>query len=408
MKQDYSPLSILKDLIQIPSQNPMGQEVSGVGWLESEMSQWLCEFFERINVLYEYHEIESDRGNVVARIEGCPSKPVILLDAHQDTVPAGGMTIDPFVPVESDGRLFGRGSSDVKGAMASILATVASIVGSSEPSTRYPTIIVSCSCDEERGQKGAKDLASKICLSEELRSPVLIQKPDFVIVSEPTDLNVVVAHKGTVRWKALTDGLACHSSDPSGGKNAIYEMGRVLDALERYATQLSEEGRDHALCGRPTLSVGRIAGGQSVNIVPDCCTIEIDRRVVPGEQIDEVIQNAERYVRDNTDAAFRFLSPDTTCVPLTDENNRELAKQLSHSTGEITGSSRIIGVPFATHAPRFANLDIPTVVFGPGSISQAHTEDEWIEIWQLDLAHRSMLSFLRSVESNAENRTGAK
>ena len=143
---DELPISILKKLIQIASQNPMGHQRTGAGWSEKALSEWLCRFFDRHNVPHRYDEIESNRGNVVAWLKGNPDRPTVLLDAHQDTVPADGMTIDPFTPDEREGRLYGRGACDVKGAMASILATVVRL-NRVDPADRA-TLIVSLTCDE--------------------------------------------------------------------------------------------------------------------------------------------------------------------------------------------------------------------------------------------------------------------
>lgn len=366
-------------------------ELSAGQWFEAGMTQWLCEFFERLNVTHEVHEIEPNRANVIARIEGDPAAPTVLLDAHQDTVPVPSQ--ESFCPIEKDGRLYGRGACDVKGAMAAILSTVAELKASD--SREHASVIVSCTCDEERGQKGARNLISQFEKPLDERSPLLKQLPHMAIISEPTELNVVVAHKGTVRWKVATGGVAAHSSDPTQGRNAIYAMAEVVQALQQYATELSNSSVSHPLCGRPTLSVGRIEGGKSVNIVPDACIIEIDRRVVPGELLEDVMPDAERFVRERCAADFEFLPPDTTSRPLVDDANIDFAQQLSDSTKRIAGVSSIIGVPFATHAPRFAATEIPTVVYGPGSIRQAHTDDEWIDLNQLDLAKRCLLQFLK-------------
>ncbi|MEZ6088265.1 MAG: M20/M25/M40 family metallo-hydrolase [Pirellulaceae bacterium] len=212
MSSSETALSILKQLIAIPSQNPMGHEPVGSGWLEAGMSNWLRQFFTSHSIPHEYHEIEPERGNVVAFLAGEPERPTILLDAHQDTVPVAGMTIEPYAPVESRGRLYGRGACDVKGSMAVILSVLLKLKASRQ---KHAPVLVSLTCDEERTQKGAADLVRRLHQPENERSPLLRHRPAMAIVSEPTDLNVVVAHKGTVRWKIKTHGIAAHSSDPS-------------------------------------------------------------------------------------------------------------------------------------------------------------------------------------------------
>jgi acetylornithine deacetylase len=386
-----SPLEIARQLIQIPSQNAMGHARQGTLWSEQAISRWLCDFFARHNVIHRYDEIESGRGNVVAWLPGRDDAPTVLLDAHQDTVPTEGMTIEPFSPVVKDGRLFGRGACDVKGPMASILAVVARLA--KQPDRDGAGVIVSLTCDEEFGQLGAIDLAKRLGTP----SDVLPRTPDMAIVAEPTSLNAVVAHKGVLRWRIQTDGVAVHSSRPSAGRNAIYAMADVVAALRDIASELEASGPKHPLCGGPTLIVGTIHGGQSVNIVPDSCLIEIDRRLVPGESADVISKDIETQLRRRTDSAFRMLPPDTVCGPLVDDDNRNLADQLTGCARDVCGTSETIGVAYTTHAPKFAAAGIPTVVFGPGSIDQAHTEDEWIEIEQLDQSAEILQRFVSTI-----------
>lgn len=370
----------------------MGHEPVGSGWFEAGMSRWLCAFFEQHSLPYVYHEIESGRGNVVARIAGDSSRPTVLVDAHQDTVPVEGMIIDPYDPVEDQGRLYGRGSCDVKGSMAAILAAVQRLI---PLNGKHAPVLLSFTCDEERTQLGATELARQLSLPSEERSPVLPNNPQFAIVCEPTDLNVVVAHKGTVRWKIRVSGVPAHSSNPSLGVNAIYRMAKLIGCLETYANEIQQSGITHPLCGGRTMSVGTIHGGASVNIVPDQCTIEIDRRLVPGELADDAIRNVEQYLCQHCgDIDFEFLPIDTVSNPLLDRDNATLCQRLLQATAPTVANRQAIGVPFGTHAPRIAALDIPTVVFGPGSIAQAHTKDEWIEIQQLDDAVEILVRFL--------------
>lgn len=356
----------------------MGHPHSGPDWSEQRVSQWLCEFLAGHNVTHRYFEIESGRGNVVAWLPGTPDGPTVLLDAHQDTVPTSGMTIEPFTPIERDGRLFGRGACDVKGAMASMLAAAIRLAG--EGKQTRANVILSMTCDEEFGQLGAIDLAKRLGND----SAVMPRVPDLAIVSEPTDLNVVIAHKGVLRWRIKTSGTSVHSSRPDAGVNAVYAMAKIVSALESIADQLSIHGPRHPLCGQPTLIVGTIRGGQSVNIVPDECHIEIDRRVLPGESIDVISQQTEQAIRELADVPFEMLPPDTLCDPLMDRDNHELAETLRNHATDVAGHSQAVGVAYTTHAPKFAAIGIPTVVFGPGSIDQAHTKDEWIETQQLD------------------------
>jgi acetylornithine deacetylase len=163
-------------------------------------------------------------------------------------------------------------------------------------------------------------------------------------------------------------------------------MASVVRCLEEYAAWLPESRPAHPLCGPATLSVGRIEGGSSVNVVPDACSIEVDRRVIPGEENYAVKDEIATFLRDRLD--FEVLHDEPYCAspPLGDELNGDLAQALMRSITSVVGERRIIGVPFGTHASRFARANVPSVVFGPGDIAQAHTKDEWIEISQLEQA----------------------
>jgi acetylornithine deacetylase len=377
------PLSLLCDLVAIPSVNPMGRDLSGPEYYETRISDYLESFFRRIEVPYVRVEVSPGRSNLIARIDRPGARTTVLLDAHQDTVPVDGMTIAPFEPVERDGRLYGRGTCDVKGGMASMLAAFARIAA--ERPKNAPHVVMSCTCDEEFTATGARKLAG-LWQSPEARAALLAPKPDVCVVAEPTDLNIIVAHRGAIRWKLKTTGRACHSSRPSEGVNAIYKMAEVLLCLERYADELPRMVPAHPLCGPATLSVGRITGGISVNTVPDECLIEIDRRVLPGEDPQQVIPHLTTYLRERLDVDFEMLPPWLDGATLSDDNNGAWSDRLMTEITAVAGPREKQGAWYGTNASRFAAAGVPSLVFGPGSISQAHTVDEWIEIDQLRLA----------------------
>ena len=374
------PLSILKELISIPSINPMGRDVSGEEFFEGRMTAWLKAYLTYHRMPCEVVEVVAGRANVITRIDSPSASRTVLLDAHQDTVPVDGMTIPPFEPTQRDGRIYGRGSCDVKGGLAAMLSAVTRLANERPPG--MPNVVMSMTCDEEATSLGINHLVA----SWKGQVPpyrLLPQRPDIAIVAEPTLLDIVVAHRGATRWKISTAGRACHSSRPSDGINAIYRMARVLRCLEEYGLCLPASRRAHPLCGPATLSVGLISGGSSVNVVPDSCVIDIDRRVLPGE--DGLTARAEviAFLENQLDFEIRHDEPYCLSSPLGDELNGELAQQLMSSVSSIAGLKNIIGVPFGTHASRIAADHVPAVVFGPGDIAQAHTKDEWIAIDQL-------------------------
>ena len=382
------PLTLLQDLIAIPSVNPMGNTFSGPQYLEHKLTEWLVDFFQRLGVSCEVQDVADGRCNVIARLDIGPAFPTIMLEAHQDTVPVDGMTIEPFAPLVKNGRVYGRGACDVKGGMAAMLSAFARIVR--EDTNANTNVIISCTCDEEFTAKGARHLAQQWSCDQDTKS----SRPDFCIVAEPTDLNVIVAHRGVVRWKIQTHGRACHSSRPQDGHSAIYDMAHMITALEKYADILQNHSEPHPLCGSPSLSIGKITGGTSVNIVPDLCEIEIDRRSIPGECSTKLLEEMEQFLRSETSVDFTFLPPWIDSPSLADDLNLELADKLLNTINSIVAQPRAKqGAWYGTDASTFAAAGVPAVVFGPGSIAQAHTADEWIEIDQLRLASEIYYQF---------------
>lgn len=374
------PLPLLKDLVSIPSVNPMGRDVSGPEYFEGRITAYLEAHLSRLNVPFEIVETAPGRANVLARLDASGPAKTVILDAHQDTVPVDGMTIPPFTPTEQDGRVYGRGSCDVKGGLAAMLAAFTRLA--TQRPAGMANVVLSCTCDEEATSLGINHLVG----SWTGKSPayrLCPQRPDVAIVAEPTELDIVVAHRGATRWKLHAAGRACHSSRPAEGINAIYRMARVLKCLEEFAAWLPGSRPAHRLCGPATLSVGLISGGSSVNVVPDACVIEIDRRVIPGEENLQVQAELAAYLKERLDFDLVHDEPYCMSPPLGDDLNGDLAQQLSRSIAAVVGPRRITGVPFGTHASRLARIGIPSVVFGPGNIAQAHTKDEWIAVDQL-------------------------
>ncbi|WP_166827256.1 M20 family metallopeptidase [Thalassoroseus pseudoceratinae] len=369
----------LKELIAIPSVNPMGRDITGPEYFEARVTEYLTDVFKTWGVPFKVTEITPGRANIVARWDGSNGR-TVLLDAHQDTVPVSGMTIPPFEPAERDGKIYGRGSCDVKGGLAAMLTAFGRLVH--EQPSDAATVFLSCTCDEEAGAKGVTKLAEQITQADE--SSFFWPRPEAAIVAEPTNLDVVVAHRGAVRWKIATTGRACHSSRPEDGINAIYRMARLLSALEEYAGLVGDSLPPHPLCGPATLSVGRIEGGASVNIVPDACVIEIDRRLIPGEDGESARQQVAEFLRSKLDFEFEMQPPWIASPPLPDDDNGALADGLLKTIESIVGPHQRVGVPYGTNGSRLAAIDVPTVVFGPGDIAQAHTKDEWIDIAELE------------------------
>ncbi len=424
---------ILSHLISIPSVNPMGGPGLGAEFGEARLTDWLEGQFQRAGLACERQTVAPGRDNLFARLDGkTPPEaggPLLLFDAHQDTVPADGMTIEPWTPSLREGRLYGRGSCNVKGGMAAMITALLRLAD--EPSSSRPTIVMSCTVNEEYGFSGIAALVGRIgnpsyeqrignpsypqrianpsaneadlrdglpirptAAPTPIHSPLLSCRPDAAIVAEPTSLDVVVAHKGVARWRLHTRGRAAHSSRPQSGDNAIYRMARVLLELERYQQEL-DAGPVHPLCGPASLSVGTIRGGASVNTVPDRATIEIDRRLRPDESLATVQQHLADNLAGQLGKNFplQWEPPYMHGPALSDEHNGPLSRRLAAVAREVGGRSERIGAAYATNAAFLAAAGVPTVVFGPGSIQQAHTADEWIALDQVQQAAEILYRF---------------
>jgi len=369
-------IRLLSDLVAIPSVNPMGRPLTGPGFLEAGMSEYLEQWFRNLGVAVERQAAAPGRDNLIARYEAPGSRTTILFDAHQDTVPTDGMTIPAFDPVIRDGKLYGRGSCDVKGGMAAMLDAFARLVR--ERPAGSASVIMACTVDEEFTHVGSSRLA-KSSLGA-----------DLAIVAEPTKLNLIDRHKGAVRWKIRTRGIACHSSTPQLGVNAIYRMGAVVSCLAEYAATLLDSTPDPVL-GPPTLSVGRIEGGLSVNVVPDWCEIEIDRRLIPGEQAGDARDRVAAFLRGRLGelSDVEFLPPWVQMPPLSpkDRQASQWVEAIQQAVSKATGHRPTVGgVPYGTDAGPLGESGLPCFVFGPGDITQAHTKDEWIELDQVQMA----------------------
>jgi acetylornithine deacetylase len=361
---------LLSDLVAIPSINPMGRGREGAEYGERALGEFVAEYLRRASIDVEVDEVAPGRPNVVARFDA-GSRETLLLEAHLDTVFADRMIIDPFRPEIRNGRLYGRGACDTKGSLATFLHVLRSCAeGKQKPALN---ILLVATADEEYGFTGAK------------RAVARGLKADFGIVGEPTGLHVVHAHKGVTRWKVVTHGVAAHSAYPDRGRNAIYIMAQIVARLEKHAASLLGE-RPHPLLGTPTLSVGVIEGGQTVNIVPDRCMIEVDRRTLPGETDTSVLAATRDALQGLTD--WELVGPHLSIAGMEVSSESAIVRKLGKAAREVTGDAVIESAQYATNAGVYNGHGIPSVVFGPGNIARAHTEEEYIEIDQLHDAVR--------------------
>jgi acetylornithine deacetylase/succinyl-diaminopimelate desuccinylase-like protein len=378
---------LLAELIALPSVNPAFASAAGTSarpgrfrdfhFGEKKVADFLMSVAARAGLEVEFQEVMPGRSNLIARLLP-PNKirQTILLAPHLDTVYADD---SQFIPRQKNGRLHGRGACDTKGSVAAMLMALCKLANSkSRP--RETEIIFAGLVDEERGQAGSRVLAASGF------------KADLAIVGEPTRLQVVTAHKGSLWLELETRGRAAHGAMPQLGKNAVHEMARIVDVLETdYRAKLHH--RKHKLLGTATVNVGAICGGTQPNIVPDRCSIEIDRRTLPGE--------TEAGVRREIAALLRGKKLSATI------SSRKLAPALSLETNpklplvqkffQSVGQSRPAGVDYFCDAAVLSAGGIPSVVFGPGDIAQAHTADEWISLATLERGKNLLFRFLNSL-----------
>jgi acetylornithine deacetylase/succinyl-diaminopimelate desuccinylase-like protein len=369
---------LLLELIAIPSVNPalLRDQPKLTG--EARVSEFISHLARQAGLDVDQEPVLPGRANLIVRLRpsGRPQQR-ILLAPHLDTV--GGADPALFKPVTKQGRIYGRGACDTKGSVAAMLAAVLELARASERPKQTEVVFVGL-VDEESCQAGSRAMAQAGW------------RANLAIVGEPTLLQVVTVHKGVVWLTVETRGKAAHGARPELGRSAVRAMAQVVDALEGdYARRLAR--RRHPLLGSATVNVGVIAGGRQANIVPDHCLIQIDRRMLPQETESGVTREIEQLLRRGRwDAGVRRTHP-APCWPLDTDAQLPLVQALLRATGQKKPG----GVQFFSDAAVLAAGGIPSVLFGPGDIAQAHTEQEWVSIRQLDRAQAQLLRFLRSL-----------
>jgi acetylornithine deacetylase/succinyl-diaminopimelate desuccinylase-like protein len=365
----YSKLQrTLHDLVSINSVNPAYPQGRG----EEEIQNYIGAFFTAHALATFEQSVMPARRNVVGRLPGRNGAPLLVFEAHGDTAGVDGMD-SPFRPEVRAGRLYGRGACDTKAGLAAMMWALAEI-SDSGVSPGCEVWVVS-TVDEEHSFQGVLKLRESL-------------KAAGAVVAEPTQLKMVVASKGCVRARITVKGRAAHSSKPELGLNAITLMARLLCSLETEREHLAR--RIHPLVGSPTLSVGLIQGGTQVNIVPADCTIAFDRRLIPGEDPDDVLAEYSALL-DN----FKVRHPEVEATleapmvkdwPLETALDSPVARCAASVLRGFGLDPGPAGVPFGSDASKLSQSAIPSIIFGPGSIDQAHTSEEYVELEQVDTA----------------------
>ena len=363
-------ITLVREMVAIPSISPGFEETFDRPYGEGEMADFVGDFCRRAGFDVEKREVRPGRFNVLARIEG--RRPdVVVFCSHLDTVDVQNMTVAPFDPVIKDGKIWGRGSCDDKGSLAAMMVALKGVASAGKPPV---TFVLAGTCAEEHGQYGAWDVFEHV---GGVRAAV---------IGEPTELNIVRAHKGAARWSMTTTGTRAHGATPELGVNAVYRMARVAMAIEEYHDRL-KSGLAHADLGPATISVGTIEGGEEVNSVPDRCTIQVDRRLLPGELPKQARADMHEFFSSHERIDF-----DVEIGVLGEHNPMECGRddpvvQLALSCARTRKPAAELAVAsYGTDAASLSAWGCPTPVMGPGDIAHAHTAAEHIDIEELQAA----------------------
>lgn len=382
MKPPESCVELLSAMVGFDTVNHHISQRPGV---ERGLAAWLEEVSQAWGLQTKRLIIDQDSFNLIVWHEVAPAAPWLLFESHLDTVSTEGMTVDPLAGAITDGRLYGRGACDTKGTGAAMLWALRQYaVAPDGTPDRTPdgtpdgtNVALLFSTDEEIGKTGVRTFT-------ETQLQDLGWRPEGVVIGEPTLLRPIIAHNGVARWTIRTRGVSAHSSDPSRGRSAISMMARVIDVIEqRYIPSLTAS---HELTGKAQCSINVIRGGVQINVVPESCEIEIDRRVVPGEDGATVLPAVARLLaelcREHPDIAVEQLEPFLD-PPLDPVGGEAFAQNVSNVLQSLGLCGEPTGARYGTDASQFSALGIPAVVLGPGSIDQAHTKDEWLALDQL-------------------------
>ena len=377
-------IDLLAKLVRIPSVNP---SYDG-GVPEAACAEFIEEYLKSNGIETWRQIVFPDRPNILALVPGKDRSRRIVFEAHIDTVSVHGMAIPAFEPVISDGRIYGRGSCDTKGGLAAMMCAMVSL--RQQAIVPEHDILFAAVVDEEFSYRGVVALCDWL---QQQQSSVAatrghLTQTILAVVAEPTDLRLVVASKGVLRWRIETIGLAAHSSKPHLGRNAIVAMARVIELLERNTHKLNE--KQHPLLGSATLNIGLIRGGEQVNTVPERCVIELDRRLLPGETWEQEFEHYDRLLdtlrNQEPTVGIVMHPPMLTDLPWDCSQDQSAIQQLVSLLASLQLDSYPMGAPFGSDASKLAAIGIPSVIIGPGSIDQAHAAVEYVDCSQVERA----------------------
>jgi acetylornithine deacetylase len=367
-------ISLLRELVSIDSVNP--SLVPGARG-EAEIAAAVARQMRELGLEVHVEEVEAGRPNVIGVLEGPVQGPTLLFCGHLDTVGVEGMS-GPFAPAERDGRLYGRGSQDMKSGVAAMIDSVRVAVSRGFHRGR---VVVAAVIDEEYASIGADALVTR-------------WKADLAVVTEPTDLKIGVAHKGFAWLDVETRGRAAHGSRPRDGRDAIVRMGRVLQRLEALDRELQSRP-PHPLMGTASLHASIISGGRELSSYPDRCLLQMERRTLAGESGDDAAREVtgilQSLARDDgdfeADARLTFTRPAYE-IPA----GHPLPGLIAAALASFGLPAENAGMSFWTDAAVLGSAGIPTVLFGPGGAG-LHGREEYVIVADV-IACRDVLATL--------------
>ncbi|HLF75621.1 MAG TPA: ArgE/DapE family deacylase, partial [Anaerolineales bacterium] len=352
---------LLSDLVSINSINP--DLVPGSPG-EAEIARYIAQWLERAGLEVQLVESVPGRPNVVGIARGNGGGRTLMLNGHMDTVGVAGMT-DPHQPVIKDGRLYGRGSYDMKGGLAACMLAIAE----AKKQSLRGDVVFTAVIDEEYASVGTMELAKRF-------------QADGAIVAEFTELQLILAHRGFVWLETETIGRAAHGSRPDLGVDAIVKMGKVLTEMEKLDQKL-RSNPTHPLLGSGSLHASLVQGGQELSSYPERCLLSVERRTLPGESPESVEAEFLQIIQDihRSDPSFNaVVQRGIDRSPLETREDADIVQAIqSASMKMLNHPLQIAGVPFWTDAAILSAVGIPSVLFGPSG-SGAHAVEEWVDL----------------------------
>jgi acetylornithine deacetylase len=354
------PVELLEELVRIDSVNPA---MGGPG--EHEIMARLVEILRDLGLEVSTPEVGDGRRNLLATLPGTSSAPTLLLEAHLDTV---AMPEDGLAVSRTEDRVVGRGSCDTKGSAAAMVAAMAELMDSGE---ERATMVFAGVADEEDRMVGSRALVDQL-------PPI-----DAAVIGEPTSLEPVRVHNGLARIIIETHGQAAHTSRAHLGVNAISAAARVVSGLEEHLLPRLK-ARAHPLAGPALLTPAVIGGGVAPNVVPDRCRLWVDRRLAPGEDPDAALAEIDQLLEGLRERGDRITRkpPWVRLEAVETPGDHPVVRLAEESVKAVLGRPVTAGgVPYGTDASNLSGVGgVPCVVLGPGSIDQAHTDDEWVPV----------------------------